>query len=72
MSKFKLDWEIADGITIQSLKQHKKYLKNELKSYYANPKSEGNIFGVWMHPEDVEMNKKVIEAINVVLKYYGE
>ena len=58
-----LDWITADRITILNLKDHRDYLTSELKDH-----SEGH----WLHPDDVVYNKAIIEAIDVLLRYYGE
>jgi hypothetical protein len=60
--KIYLDAETSDRITIDSLKDAVKYLKKELKDHKN---------GSWLHPEDVVMNQKYIEAMEIVLEYYG-
>lgn len=66
MSKIRqltIDGETADRITVLNLKDYRAYLKKELRDYKK---------GQWLHPEDVVMNMQVIEAINLVIKQYGE
>lgn len=66
MSKIRqlaIDRETADRITILNLKDYRAYLKKELKEYKK---------GQWLHPEDVAMNIQVIEALNLIIKQYGE
>lgn len=58
-----IDGETADRITVLNLKDYRAYLKKELKEYKQ---------GQWLHPEDVVMNMQVIEALNLVIKQYGE
>lgn len=58
-----IDGETADRITVLNLKDYRAYLKKELRDYKK---------GQWLHPEDVAMNIQVIEAINLVIKQYGE
>jgi hypothetical protein len=60
--KLEIDYETADRITLIILKDHKKRLKKELKAHKK---------GAWMHPEDVVYNTKLIEALNVIIHYYG-
>jgi len=60
--KLEIDIETAERITLLSLKDQKEYLKKELKAHKK---------GAWMHPEDVVYNTKLIEALVVVIKYYG-
>lgn len=66
MSKIRqltIDGEIADRITVLNLKDYRAYLKKELRDYKK---------GQWLHPEDVVINMQVIEALNLVIKQYGE
>ena len=60
--KLEIDFETADRITLITLKDNRKYLKKELKAHKK---------GAWMHPEDVVYNNKLIEALDVVIHYYG-
>ncbi len=60
--KLEIDYETADRIALIVLKDHKKYLKKELKAHKK---------GLWLHPEDVVYNTKLVEALDVVIKYYG-
>lgn len=66
-----LPFEIADQITLVSLKDHRAYLKSELKQWKKNPKTDDNPDGYWMHPEDVVNNAKLIDSMNVIIAYYG-
>lgn len=61
--KLEIDSETADRITVLNLKDYRSYLKKELRDYKK---------GSWLHPEDVVINMQVIEALNVVIKQYGE
>ena len=61
--KIYLDMETADRITIDSLKDAVAYLQKELEDHKN---------GAWLHPDDVVMNHKYIEAMKFVLAYYGE
>jgi len=65
-----LDGEAADRITLLNLKEYRSYLKKELNDWKKNPRSDTNPGGVWMHPEDVGINTRVIEALNVVIKQF--
>ena len=57
-----IDWETADQITAQSLYEHKKALKKHNKIIEN---------GRWDNTSDIDRNKEIIKAINVILKYYG-
>ena len=67
-----LDSEAADRITLLNLKEYRSYLKKELSDWKKNPRSETNPDGYWLHPEDVAINTRLIEAMNTVIKYFGE
>lgn len=66
-----LDSDAADRITVLTLKEQRAYLKKELSEWKKNPKSDTNPSGVWMHPEDVVINTRMIESLNTVIKYFG-
>jgi hypothetical protein len=75
MSKTKqitLDGEAADRITVLNLKEYRGYLKKELKDWKKNPKTDSNPDGYWLHPEDVTGNIQAIEALNLIIKHFGE
>lgn len=57
-----LDFETADRIALLSLKDQRKYLKKELSAYKK---------GEYLHPDDVVGNQKLIEAMDLIIKYYG-
>ena len=67
-----LDGDTADRITVLNLKEYRSYLKKELAEWKKNPKSDSNPDGYWLHPEDVSGNLRTIEALNLVIKYFGE
>lgn len=70
--KIELDGEAADRITVLNLKEYRAYLKKELKEWKKNPKTDSNPTGYWLHPEDVVINTRLIESLNLVIKYFGE
>lgn len=63
MKKYKIDGQTADGIALTVLKDHRSYLMKELEDYKN---------GSWLHPEDVIKNKELIEALNLIIRYFGE
>ena len=74
MSKIKgveLPYEVADQITLASLKDHCKMLKSELKQWKKNPKTDANPDGHWMHPEDVSKNQTLVHHMDAIIEYYG-
>ena len=66
-----LDGEAADRITVLALKEQRDYLKKELSDWKKNPKTDTNPGGYWLHPEDVAINTRMVEALTTVIKYYG-
>jgi hypothetical protein len=67
-----IDGETADRITALNLKDYRAYLKKELKAYRKNPKSENNPEGVWMHPSDVDVNIRTIDALDLIISHFIE
>ena len=66
-----LDGEAADRITVLALKEQRDYLKKELSDWKKNPKTDTNPGGYWLHPEDVAINTRMVEALTTVIKYFG-
>jgi hypothetical protein len=71
MKELTIPYEVSDGITLATLVDARAYLQSELDRWNANPKSDSNPTGYWLHPEDVVYNTQLISAMNVVIKYYG-
>lgn len=71
MKKITLDGEIADQITVATLKEHLSYLKRDLKKWNKNPKTEDNPNGVWMHPDDVIDHSIRIKQLKSLIQYFG-
>ena len=57
-----IDFDTADRITLLVLKDQLKYLRKELEDCKE---------GKWLHPEDVVNNDKIIEALELLIPYYG-
>ena len=62
MAKLEIDIETAERIALVSLKDHQKYLRKELKDHKK---------GAYLHPEDVVYNTRLLEALDLIVKYYG-
>ena len=63
MTKFEIDYEVADRITLLSLKDNLEYLKKELKEHRE---------GAYMHPEDAYNSEfKLIPALELLIHFYG-
>jgi len=69
---FVVPWETADQLTLASLKEHRGYLKNELKQWKKNPRTDDNPGGYWLHPDDVAHHAILIHHMDAIIKYYGE
>ena len=61
--KLEIDFETADRITLITLKEQRKYLKKELAAFKK---------GGYLHPEDVVNNTRLVQAMDLVIKYYGD
>jgi len=67
-----IPFEVADGITKANLIEARNYLQSELDQWEANPRDDNNPTGYWLHPEDVVLNTKLIEAMDLLINnYYG-
>jgi hypothetical protein len=64
MKKLEISYEVADGITLANLKNARDYHKGELKKKKKNPK-------YWIHPEDQVLYVKYIDALDLLIDYYG-
>ena len=71
MRNLEIPFEVADGITKCNLIESRKYLQSELDQWNANPKTEDNPDGYWLHPEDLVNNYYLILAMNLLINYYG-
>lgn len=71
MKELTIPYEVADGITKATLIDHRNYLKSELEQWEANPKTEDNPTGYWLHPEDVVKNMTLIRSLNEVIRFFG-
>jgi hypothetical protein len=71
LKELTIPYEVSDGITLATLVDARAYLQSELDKWNANPKTDSNPTGYWMHPDDVVYNTQLIRAMNVVIKYYG-
>ena len=66
-----IPFEVADQITLASLTDHRDYLRSELDQWKANPKTDSNPSGYWLHPEDVVKNEILITHLDAIIDYYG-
>ena len=64
MSKgLEIPFEVADGITLSTLQDQYKYLKEETRAHLQD--------GKWLHPEDLSNNIKLMAAMEVLIHYFG-
>jgi hypothetical protein len=71
MKNLEIPFEVADGITRSNLIEARNYLQSELDEWQANPKTEDNPNGYWLHPEDVVNNMQLVRAMSLIINYYG-
>jgi len=55
--------EIADMIALASLKDQYTYLKEETRLHLEE--------GKWLHPEDLVKNGQLINALELLIPFYG-
>jgi hypothetical protein len=60
--KIEIDSETADRIALVTLKEQRQYLKKELAQFKK---------GEYLHPEDVVLNTRLVQALDLVIKHYG-
>ena len=60
--RLEIDFETADRIVLLALKEQRKYLKKELAQFKK---------GEYLHPDDVVNNTRLVQAMDMVIKYYG-
>jgi hypothetical protein len=64
MTKLEIPFEVADGITVASLKDQMKYLKEEIRLHVEE--------GQYLHPEDYHRSMtQLIPAMELLINYYG-
>lgn len=63
LKKLELDYDIADSITVATLKNYRKSLKKHLKEH-----AKGT---AWLHADDVPRMTKTIEALDLVIRDFG-
>jgi hypothetical protein len=61
-NKLEIDSETADRIALITLKEQRQYLKKELRNFKK---------GEYLHPEDVVNNTRLVQALDLIIKYYG-
>jgi len=66
-----LDMDTCNNITRLTLTEYRDYLQSELDQWTANPKSDDNPDGYWLHPEDVAGNIVRVKRLNKVLEDFG-
>ena len=63
-SGIEIPWEVADGITLATLKDTLKSAEKSLRQY-EKKKS-------WLHPEDVvNYRDNIIPALKTIIHYFG-
>lgn len=58
---FEIDFDTADRIAAQSLKQHYNYIVDDIDDFVLHQKG---------HPDDYEWKTKLKKALEIVLDYY--
>jgi hypothetical protein len=64
VANLEIPFEVADGITLASLKDQVKYLKEEIRLHVEE--------GQYLHPEDYHNSMvNLIPAMDLLIDYYG-
>ena len=64
VANLEIPFEVADGITLASLKDQVKYLKEEIRLHVEE--------GQYLHPEDYHNSMvNLIPAMELLIHYYG-
>jgi hypothetical protein len=59
-----IPWEVADGITLATLKDQLKMLEKSLRQYEKGKS--------WLHPDDViDYRDNLIPALKSIIDYFG-
>ena len=58
-----IPFEVADAITLASLKDQYNYLTEETRAHLED--------GKYLHPEDLGNNVKLCHAMEIIIQYYG-
>ncbi len=66
--KIEIDWETADCITLDTLKQHRSFIEKDLKRFEADSK-KGELEKY--RYEEAGENKHLLENFKQVMKYFG-
>jgi hypothetical protein len=65
--------QAADGIASDVLRDHYERLRKELKQWKKNPWTNDNTSGHYLHPDDVVLNTRLIQAMELLLnQYFGD
>jgi hypothetical protein len=64
VANLEIPYEVADGITVASLKDQLKYLREEIRLHVEE--------GQYLHPEDYHKSMtQLIPAMELLIDYYG-
>ena len=58
-----IPFEVADRITLCCLQDQHKYLSEETRAHLED--------GKWLHPEDLAKNMHLIQALELLIPYFG-
>lgn len=75
--KFEIDYETADRIVLDRLKDQLSYLEKEQQWFEAEVDSREQLerqwgHGIYVHPDDYENNRdRYIPALKLLIEYFG-
>ena len=63
MKMFEIDYETIDRITLGNLKEQRDTFSVLIKDHLEK--------GAYMHPDDFIYNKRLVDAMSVLIDYFG-
>ena len=63
MITVQIPYEVTDEIVVKTMQESREMIKEQLQEFYET--------GSWMHPDDIRYSYEVLNALEVLLEYYG-
>lgn len=63
MITVQIPYEVTDEIIVKTMQESREMIKEQLQEFYEKAS--------WLHPDDVRYSYEVLNALEVLLEYYG-
>jgi predicted metal-dependent hydrolase len=63
MITVQIPYEVTDEIVVKTMQESREMIKEQLQEFYEKTS--------WLHPDDVRYSYEVLNALEVLLEYYG-